>query len=118
MVPLPLRSDPTPPILIAQTARPTQPVPTLADAPLWTYGLTYSCEHAGQGDVIVTASFNVPGPVVEATATVVPDEKRSGRGRPAPIEPAQSSTPAPARPLLQRSYDFSIRLTDRAGRAG
>jgi hypothetical protein len=87
-----------PPFVIAQGAQPTQAVPTLAEAPLWTYGLTYAHGHADQDDVVVTASFNVPEPVVEAA--VVSDENQSGYS------------------LAQQSYGFSVRLSDRAGNDG
>jgi hypothetical protein len=76
-VPIPLRSYPAPPVLLGQFASPThveelgsQPrstlaAPDLANTALWTYGLAYSHEHAGQDEVLVTTRFNVklPGSV-------------------------------------------------------
>ena len=52
-----------PPVLIAQSAQPTQLNPALAAAPLWTYGLTYAHQPAEHDDIIITAGFNVPGPI-------------------------------------------------------
>jgi hypothetical protein len=82
------------PVLIAQSAQPSQPAPTLAEAPLWTYGLTYSRQPDEQADVIVAASFNVPGPVAEATMS------------------------APMGSLAQQDYGFSTRLGYRVGADG
>lgn len=61
LVPIPLRAYPALPSLISQTAGPsaTTARPTLEQARLWTYALTYAHEHAEQDEVLVTAVFNV-----------------------------------------------------------
>src|SRR5581483_489543 len=65
VVPVPLRSHPPVPLVIGQDAGPTftpspqQPHPTLAQASEWTFGLTYSHEHAEQDDVLLAVTFNV-----------------------------------------------------------
>ena len=92
-----------PPALLAQTAQPTQLNPSLAGAALWTYGLTYAHGLAEQDDVIVTASFNVAGPV---------DEAKTGSP---PIEVARSSPPLPDGAPTRQSYTCSVRLGYRAG---
>ncbi|HKP51304.1 MAG TPA: hypothetical protein VJ183_01485 [Chloroflexia bacterium] len=74
-VPIPLRSYPAPPVLLGQAANPTHAepglqarstliAPNLGEAPLWTYSLTYSHEHAEQDEVIVTARFNITPPAL------------------------------------------------------
>ncbi|MBE9499734.1 hypothetical protein IHE61_20870 [Streptomyces sp. GKU 257-1] len=65
-VPVPLRAYPAPPVLLGQAAgaSATSPSPgaePLAGAPLWTYSLTYTHEHAAQDEVWVTVVFNVSG---------------------------------------------------------
>ncbi len=70
-VPIPLRAYPALPVLLGQNARASydsqttlprsaSSAPPLAQTPLWTYGLTYSHEHAEQDEVFVTAKFNIP----------------------------------------------------------
>lgn len=75
-VPIPLRAYPALPALLGQTAAPTfagPGVPTLAQAKLWTFGLTYSHEHADQDEVIVTARYNVAPPPSDLRLAAQPD---------------------------------------------
>jgi hypothetical protein len=71
-VPVPLRAYPAQPVLLGQSAAataPAKPPPTLAEARLWTYGLTYTHSHAEQDEVLVTATFNWrPTPAVTDSA--------------------------------------------------
>jgi LysM repeat protein len=64
VLPVPLRLEPSQPLIIAQTAAPASSVvpPPLAAAAQWTFGLTYSHEHAAQDEVLLAVTFNVPGP--------------------------------------------------------
>jgi hypothetical protein len=56
-VPIPNRAFPQLPTLRGQTVS-QDPVTTLAEAALWTYGLRYSHEHASQDDVHLQIRFN------------------------------------------------------------
>jgi hypothetical protein len=56
-VPIPNRAFPRLPTLRGQTVR-QDPVTTLAEAALWTYGVRYSHEHASQDEVHVNVLFN------------------------------------------------------------
>lgn len=60
-VPVPLRAHPQVPVLVEQTAAPTYPgdQPTLTQAAQWTFGVTYSHEHAAQDQVLLEVRFNV-----------------------------------------------------------
>ncbi|MFA4928133.1 MAG: LysM peptidoglycan-binding domain-containing protein [Patulibacter sp.] len=59
-VPVPLRTHPPVPLLLDQTATATVAgAPTLAQAAQWTFGVSYSHEHASQDDVLLAVSFNV-----------------------------------------------------------
>lgn len=58
-VPIPLRAFPQLPTLRGQMVG-KDPVTTLAEAALWTYGLRYSHEHASQDDVHLEVRFNQP----------------------------------------------------------
>lgn len=58
-VPIPIRAFPQLPTLRGQTVG-QDPVTTLAEAALWTYGLRYSHEHASQDDVHLEVRFNQP----------------------------------------------------------
>ena len=62
VVPVPLRTHPAVPLLLGQTASPThrgEAPPTLEEAARWTFGLTYSHEHAEQDEVLLAVTFNV-----------------------------------------------------------
>lgn len=75
-VPIPLRAYPALPALLGQTAAPTfagPGVPPLAEAKLWTFGLTYSHEHADQDEVLVTARYNVAPPPSDLRLAAQPD---------------------------------------------
>lgn len=69
-VPVPLRAHPAVPVLVEQTAAPTyrgEGPPTLAQAAQWTFGVTYSHEHAEQDQVLLEVRFNVsPAPAPRA----------------------------------------------------
>jgi hypothetical protein len=77
-IPIPLRNFPALPIVLGQTATTSRVAPAaetlrrrrlagpraesgvpLADMPLWTYGFSYSHQHAEQDDVTVTVRFNL-----------------------------------------------------------
>ncbi|MEW2221099.1 hypothetical protein AB0939_17700 [Streptomyces sp. NPDC006990] len=63
-VPVPLRAYPAPPVLLGQAAGasaagPSSGAEPLSGAPLWTYSVTYTHEHAAQDEVWVTVAFNV-----------------------------------------------------------
>ena len=69
VVPVPLRAHPAVPLIVGQTAEAThrgEAQPTLAEAAQWTYGLTYSHEHAEQDEVLLTVVFNVTRTVGDA----------------------------------------------------
>lgn len=74
-LPVPLRPQPSLPLIIAQTAAPTSPEspPSLAAAALWTFALTYSHEHAAQDEVVVTVRFNLPGAAAVKATNVASD---------------------------------------------
>jgi len=62
LVPVPLRTHPAVPLVLGQTAAPShrgQGQPTLKEAAEWTFGLTYSHEHAEQDEVLLAVTFNV-----------------------------------------------------------
>jgi LysM repeat protein len=68
-VPIPLRAFPALPTLLGQTARATAgdlPDPTLGQTVQWTYGVTYSHEHAEQDEVSITTTYNIPPGVLRA----------------------------------------------------
>jgi hypothetical protein len=86
-IPIPLRNFPALPIVLGQTATasagrlPDAPRPAwsagsrrlgevpLADMPLWTYGFSYSHQHAEQDEVTVTVQFNLrQAPMARARA--------------------------------------------------
>ena len=70
-VPAPLRTHPAVPLVLEQTARPTHDgdsPPTLEQAALWTYGLTYSHEHAEQDEILLSVTFNVDSETTRAVA--------------------------------------------------
>lgn len=62
-LPIPLRAQPAPPLIVAQDAQPTHagPRPPLNEAGTWTFALTYAHEHAAQDELLLRATFNVPG---------------------------------------------------------
>ncbi len=65
VVPVPLRSHPPVPLVIGQAAQATYTgdrPPTLAEATQWTFGLTYSHEHAEQDEILLAVTFNVVQP--------------------------------------------------------
>ncbi|MCK1387637.1 LysM peptidoglycan-binding domain-containing protein [Bradyrhizobium sp. 21] len=70
-VPIPLRSFPVLPFLLAQTAQPVVPT-TLSNAAEWIFETIYSHQHASQDHVMVTAEFNLTPPARLNAAIVDP----------------------------------------------
>ncbi|MFC5740612.1 hypothetical protein [Dyella tabacisoli] len=77
-VPIVLRTFPGEPIILGQTADASvdaqDPNLTLANAPLWTYSLSYSHEHAAQDSVLITAQFNLHKPTIQPRAVPPPTD--------------------------------------------
>jgi len=77
-VPVPLRNYPAVPLVLGQSAEQTftgPDVPSLDQVALWTFGVTYSHEHAAQDEVILTVDFNVRR-AVQAVGDPKPDVAR------------------------------------------
>jgi hypothetical protein len=65
VVPIPLRAHPPLPIIVEQSAAKTWPdvtEPNLEQAGQWTFGVTWSHEHAAQDEILLTVTFNVVDP--------------------------------------------------------
>lgn len=59
-IPAPLRAYPPLPALAAQSSAPTYPQPASLDQThAWTFGLTYSHQHAEQDEIIIGLDFNI-----------------------------------------------------------
>ncbi|MGJ4953559.1 hypothetical protein [Bradyrhizobium sp. HKCCYLS20291] len=68
-VPVPLRAFPVLPALLGQSYRASSEiVASLGQTMQWTYGLTYSHEHAEQDELLVTTTYNVPPGVLNHAA--------------------------------------------------
>ncbi|HLG54021.1 MAG TPA: LysM domain-containing protein [Vicinamibacterales bacterium] len=62
IVPVPLRNYPALPVILAQQARASWTGagdPPLGQVAFWTYGITYTHQHAGQDQVQLSVTFNV-----------------------------------------------------------
>jgi len=78
-VPVPLRAYPAVPLVLGQSAEPTfagPGRPSLDQVARWTFGVTYSHEHAAQDEVILTVDFNLRRQMLE-TATSELDVARA-----------------------------------------
>ncbi len=61
--PVPLRTLPTPPIALAQSATASLDATTPATLPNWDYGLTISASRAAQDQLIASVAFNISPPL-------------------------------------------------------
>lgn len=65
VVPVPLRAHPPLPIIVEQSAGTSWPdlaEPSLEQAGQWTFGVTWSHEHAAQDEILLTVTVNVVDP--------------------------------------------------------
>ncbi len=71
VVPVPLRAHPPLPIIAEQSATKTwqgEQEPDLEQAGQWTFGVTWSHEHAAQDEILLAVTFNVVEPDVRLLA--------------------------------------------------